>query len=206
MGKAIASITTSVDGYITGPEDRPGQGLGLGGERLHHWVFGGPWTYASHREMGTMSGEDRVFYEGLVSTLGAGVCGRGMYDAAGAWGGTNPFGSTLLVLTHRVEDAPPPATGFRFVSDLETAVRLARESAGDRDVGFVGGADLIRQALAGGFVDELSISTAPVILGRGKRLFANFEHDLDLEIAAVHSSRFATHVTYRVARQPRDQL
>lgn len=198
MGKAIASITTSVDGYITGPDDRPGQGLGVGGERLHHWVFGGPWTYASHRETGAMSGEDKVFYDALVANLGAGICGRGMYEAAGAWGGTNPFGSALLVLTHRLDDAPPAESGFRFVDDLERALQLAREVAGDRDIGFVGGADVIRQALARGFVDELSISTAPVILGRGKRLFDGFEHDLELEIAGVHSSRFATHVTYRV--------
>lgn len=198
MGKAIASITTSVDGYIAGPEDRPGQGLGIGGERLHHWVFGGPWTYATQRDMGGMSGEDRAFYQGVVANLGAGICGRGMYEAAGAWGGTNPFGSTLLVLTHRLQDAPPSDTGFRFVDDLAVAVKLAHEVAGDRDIGFVGGADLIRQALAGGFVDELSISTAPVVLGRGKRLFDGFERDLDLEIAGVHSSHYATHVTYRV--------
>ncbi len=198
MGKRIASITTSVDGYVTGPDDRPGQGLGVGGERLHHWVFGGPWTYASHRELGSMSGEDKAFYDGMVANLGAGICGRGMYDAAGAWGGTNPFGSALFVLTHRVQDAPPPESGFRFVGDLATAIKLAQEQAGDRDLGFVGGADLIRQALAGGFVDELSISTAPVILGRGKRLFERFEGDLDLEIANVRSSGFATHVTYRV--------
>ncbi len=204
MGKAIASITTSVDGYIAGPDDRPGQGLGIGGERLHHWVFGGPWTYASQREMGAMSGEDKVFYDALVANLGAGICGRSMYDAAGAWGGTNPFGSTLLVLTHRVHEAPGPESGFRFVGDFETAVGLAREAAGDRDLGFVGGADTIRQALARGLVDELSISTAPVILGRGKRLFDGFERDLDLEIAGVHSSRFATHVTYRVARPSRE--
>ena len=198
MGKAIASITTSVDGYITGPDDRPGQGLGLGGERLHHWVFGGPWTYAGHREMGTMSGEDKAFYDPLVANLGAGICGRGMYEAAGAWGGTNPFGSALLVLTHRLDGAPPAESGFHFVGDLDTAVEQARELAQGRDIGFVGGADLIRQALARGFVDELSISTAPVILGQGKRLFDGFQRDLDLKIVSVHSSRFATHVTYRV--------
>jgi dihydrofolate reductase len=199
MGKAIATITTSVDGYVTAPDDRPGQGLGFGGERLHYWVFGGPWTYPGDRVPGGMSGEDKEFYEGLVADVGAAICGRGMYEAAGAWGGTNPFGSALLVVTHRVEDAPPAGTGFRFVGDLDTAVRLARELAGDRDLVFAGGADLIRQALASGFVDELSISTAPVILGGGKRLFAGFERDLDLEVASVRSSPYATHVTYRVA-------
>ena len=46
MGKVGAQITTSLDGFITGPDDGPERGLGIGGERLHYWVFGGPWTYA----------------------------------------------------------------------------------------------------------------------------------------------------------------
>ena len=46
MGKVISGITTSLDGYITGPNDGPERGLGEGGERLHYWVFGGPWSYA----------------------------------------------------------------------------------------------------------------------------------------------------------------
>src|SRR3974390_3418066 len=45
MGKVAAGVTVSVDGYIAGPDDGPGRGLGIGGERLHYWVFGGPWTY-----------------------------------------------------------------------------------------------------------------------------------------------------------------
>jgi hypothetical protein len=58
MAKVIASITTSVDGYIAGPDDGPGKGLGEGGERLHYWVFGGPWSYDSGPE-GEPSGEAR---------------------------------------------------------------------------------------------------------------------------------------------------
>lgn len=87
----LASITTSVDGYVTGPDDGPGQGLGRGGERLHYWVMGGPWTYDTEHEPGAgMGGADKEFLDDLVSTVGAGICGRGMYDAAGAWGGTGP--------------------------------------------------------------------------------------------------------------------
>ena len=48
-----------------------------------------------------MHGPDKEFYDELVSTIAAGVVGRGMYDAAGAWGGTNPFPGPLFVLTHR---------------------------------------------------------------------------------------------------------
>ena len=82
----IAGMTTSVDGYVAGPDDAAGRGLGVGGERLHYWVMGGPWTYATEHEAGAMTGADKEFFDDLVANFGAGVCGRGMYDAAGAWG------------------------------------------------------------------------------------------------------------------------
>jgi dihydrofolate reductase len=197
--KVIASITTSVDGYVTGPDDGPEYGLGIGGERLHNWVMGGPWTYEGEHAF-AMSAEDREFYDGLVAGIGSGICGRGMYDASGAWGGTNPFGGTLHVVTHRTGDAPDPSTGFLFVDDFDRAMELARAAAGEQDVAIAGGADMIRQGLAGGYVDVLAISTAPVILGRGKRLFDGFEQDIDLEKVSVHSSQWATHTTYDVKR------
>jgi dihydrofolate reductase len=199
MTRIIASITTSVDGYVTGPDDGPERGLGRGGERLHHWVMGGPWTYENGHDF-AMHGPDKEFYDDLVSGLASGVVGRGMYDAAGAWGGTNPFPGTLFVLTHRTEDQPAAESGFRFVADLDSALGQATELAGDGDVAIGGGADVIRQALAAGRVDELAVSTAPVILGAGKRLFDGFDRDLDLEVVSVHSSPYATHVRYAVRR------
>jgi dihydrofolate reductase len=199
MSKVIASITTSVDGYITGPDDGPTYGLGRGGERLHHWVMGGPWTYEGGHDF-AMHGPDKEFYDELVSTTRSAVVGRGMYDAAGAWGGTNPFPGILFVLTHRTEDQPPEQSGFRFVPDLDAALGRAAQAAGDGDVALGGGADVIRQALAAGQVDELVISTAPVILGAGKRLFDGFEQDVDLEVTKVYSSPYATHVRYTVAK------
>jgi dihydrofolate reductase len=200
MNKVIASITTSVDGYVTGPGDGPGCGLGVGGERLHYWVFGGPWTYAGARDAGEMSDQDKAFFDDLVAGFGAGICGRGMYDAAGAWGGTNPFPGPLWILTHRLEDAPAPSSGFRFVDGFDRALDEARSEAGDRDVVIGGGAHLIRQALAAGVVDELAVSTAPVVLGAGKRLFDGFDQDLDLEIRSVRHSPYAVHTRYTVRR------
>jgi dihydrofolate reductase len=197
--KVIAGITTSVDGYITGPDDGPEHGLGIGGERLHNWVMGGPWTYDGEHAF-EMSAEDREFYDEFVAGIGSGLCGRGMYDASGAWGGRNPFGGTLHVVTHRTEDAPDPSTGFRFVDGFEQALELAREAAGEQDVAIAGGADMIRQGLAGGHIDVLEISTAPLILGQGKRLFEGFEQDIDLEKISVYSSQWATHTTYAVKR------
>jgi dihydrofolate reductase len=199
MGRVLAGITMSVDGYVTGPHDGPGCGLGVGGERLHYWVMGGPWTYDGEHGF-DMSAEDHAFYDDYVATIGSGVVGRGMYDASGAWGGRNPFGGTLHVVTNRTEDAPDPSTGFVFVDDFDRAMALAAEAAGDQDVAVSGGADVIRQALRGGYVDLLAITTAPVVLGAGKRLFEGFEQDLDLEKVSVHSSQWATHVTYRVTR------
>jgi dihydrofolate reductase len=196
----IASITTSVDGYVAGPDDGPGCGLGVGGERLHYWVMGGPWTYDSEHDPGSMTGVDKEFFDDLTANLGAAVCGRGMYDAAGAWGGTNPFAGTLFVLTHRLDDAPDPSSGFVFVDDLATAMQRATDSAGGRDVGIGGGAAVIRQSLEAGYVDELTISTAPVVLGAGNRLFEGFEQDVDLEIRRVYASPYATHVRYAVKR------
>src|SRR3954470_5857704 len=194
-GRVIASITMSVDGYVTGPDAGPGLGLGRGGERLHYWVMGGPWTYEGGHDF-DMKGEDREFFDELTANLGAGIVGRGMYDASGAWGGTNPFAGTLYVLTHRTEDQPAEESGFVLVDGLDQAMERARASAGEKDVAIGGGADTIRQALAAGYVDRLVISTAPVVLGSGKRLFEGFDHDIDLEKVSVHSSPYATHVTY----------
>lgn len=201
MSLVKAAITVSLDGYVTGPDDRAGQGLGVGGERLHYWVMGGPWTYDAEHEPGTgMTDEDRAYYDALLEGTSGGLCGRGMYDAAGAWGGTNPFGGPMVVLTHRTEDQPDPSTGFRMVSGFDAALAAAREAAGDGGVAIGGGADVIRQALAAGVVDELGITTAPVVLGGGKRLFEGFTRDVDLRILSVHRSPYAVHVRYAVQR------
>jgi dihydrofolate reductase len=201
MSKVTATITTSVDGYVVGPDDRPGQGLGIGGERLHYWVMGGPWTYDADREPGVgMGDQDRAFYEALVADTGAGVVGRGMYDAAGAWGGQNPFGGPLYVVTHRLDDQPDASTGFRFVDGVDEAVAAAKGAAAGQRVSIGGGADVIRQALRAGLVDELAISVAPVILGGGKRLFEGFEEDIDLRIKQVYPATYAVHTRYDVVR------
>jgi dihydrofolate reductase len=201
MGHVIATITTSLDGYVTGPDDRAGCGLGVGGERLHNWVMGGPWSYEDGPTPGEgMDHADQAFMASLTDGLAAGICGRGMYEASGRWGGRNPFGGTLVVLTHRTEDPPDPSTGFVYVDGFDAALATAREAAGDGGIAISGGADTIRQALRAGVVDVLAISTAPLVLGGGKRLFDGFTQDLELEIDRVHTSAWATHVVYRVPR------
>jgi dihydrofolate reductase len=159
----FAGITTSIDGYIAGPDDGPGKGLGEGGERLHYWVFGGPWTY----------------------------------EAARHWGDENPWGIPFFVVTHRPEEQPE-GDQFTFVAGVQEAVARAREAAGDKDVHVMGGADVLRQALDAGLVDELSIIVAPVILGGGKLLFEGFTKSLDLTQLGVRQSEYATFIDYRV--------
>jgi dihydrofolate reductase len=196
MTKVLAAITTSVDGYIAGPDDGPGKGLGEGGERLHYWVFGGPWTYDSEPK-GEATGEDAAWLGDMMSRLGAVVGGRWTYEAARHWGDENPWGLPVFIVTHRPEEEPPGGA-FSFVDGVEEAVARARDAAGDRDVHVMGGADVIRQALAAGLVDELTIIVAPVILGAGKRLFEGFTQSVELEHIGVRQSAFATFIDYRV--------
>ena len=198
MSKVIAGITTSVDGYVAGPDDGPGKGLGEGGERLHYWVFGGAWTYDALPEGGA-TGEDQEWLAEVMAGLGAVVGGRWTYEAAEHWGDENPWGLPFFIVTHRPEEQPE-GDAFRFVDGVEQAIAAAREAAGDKHVHVMGGADVIRQALEAGLVDELAIIVAPVILGGGKRLFAGFERSLELEHLGVRQSPYATFVEYRVVR------
>lgn len=200
MSKVIAGITVSVDGYITGPNDGPGCGLGVGGERLHYWVFGGPWTYDSPGRGKPMpTGVDKEWLDEVMAGNGAIIGGRGTYEAAGHWGDTNPFGIPFFVVTHRPEEQPP-GNDFLFVGSLPEAVDRATAAAGRKDVHIMGGGDVIRQALGAGLVDELTIIVAPIVLGSGKRLFDGFTQSLELEHRGVRQSPFATFIDYRVTR------
>ena len=152
MAKVIAGITISVDGYITGPHDGPGKGLGEGGERLHYWVFGGPWSYEDGPR-GEPEGVDAEYLNNMKVRVGATVVGRNMYEAADHWGEKNPFGVPVFVVTHRPEEEPDTGE-FTFVGSFDDAIHRAMEAAGDKDVSIGGGADVIRQGLDAGIIDE----------------------------------------------------
>jgi dihydrofolate reductase len=196
MSKVLAGITMSVDGFITGPDDGPGCGLGVGGERLHYWVFGGPWSYDSPGR-GEPAGEDKAWLEETLGANGAVIAGRGTYEAAGHWGGKNPWGIPCFVVTHRPADQPA-GDDFVFAGSLAEATDRAKAAAGGKHVHLMGGAVLIRQALAAGLVDELTVIIAPLTLGAGKRLFDGFSESLELEQLGVRQSQFATFISYGV--------
>ena len=196
MAKVAAAITTSLDGYVAGPDDGPAKGLGDGGERLHYWVFGGPWSY-DEEPQGEAVGEDKAWLEQGLSRAGAVVGGRFTYEASRHWGDENPFGVPFFIVTHRPEEQPA-GDAFVFVDGVAEAVEQARGAAGDKDVHVMGGADVIRQALELGLVDELTIIVAPVVLGGGKRLFEGFTKSVELEQLGARQSQFATFLDYRV--------
>jgi dihydrofolate reductase len=135
----------------------------------------------------------------MVDKVGAVVGGRATYEAAGRWGDKNPWGLPFFIVTHRPEEEPDGGA-FTFVSGVKEAVDQAWSAAGDKDVHVMGGADVIRQALEEGLVDELTIIVAPFVLGGGKRLFDGFSSSFDLEHIGVRQSTWATFIDYKVKR------
>jgi dihydrofolate reductase len=189
----------SLDGYVTGPKDRPGAGLGEDGERLHYWVFGGPWTYDGPR--GEPAAADQAYLDEVFASGGAWIVGRTMYDVVDGWGDDPGFGVPVFVVTHRPHETVVKGdTSFEFVTGgTEDALERARAAAGDKNVIVMGGADLLRQYLAAGLVDELTLTIAPVLLGSGKSLFDGISRtDLAFERTDVIESPFATHLRFRV--------
>jgi len=205
MGKVVAEITMSLDGFITGPNDGPGSGLGDGGECLHNWVMGGPWHYDDERRRFDPLDIDRQVLEQTMASTGAGIIGRRMFDVTGGWGGNPPGGrnAKYFVLTHSVPNEwAGPDSPFTFVTDgIQSALTKAREVAGEKDVGIGGGANIIQQYLAAGLVDELRLHVAPVLLGAGRRLFDNLGNQtIALDRTSVIGSPYATHMIFTVHR------
>ena len=204
MGNVVADITMSLDGFITGPDDAPGRGLGERGECLHNWVMGGPWRYDDGRRFAPADVGRRVLEQAMGST-GAGIIGRRMFDVTGGWGGNPPGGpnARYFVLTHSVpRDWADRASPFTFVTDgIDSALAQARAAAGDKNVGIGGGAAVIQQYLAAGLVDELRLHVAPVLLGEGKRLFGPLGRQaIELDRTGVIESPYATHLFFTVRR------
>jgi len=211
MGLVRCQISISLDGFVAGPDQSVADPIGVGGMRLHEWVFQtASWRAMHGQDGGERSADDRVV-EQAFGAIGAHVMGRNMFGGGsgpwderwrGWWGEDPPFHAPVFVLTHH-ERAPLPMQGgttFTFVTDgLESALEQARAAAGERDVAVAGGASTVRQALAAGALDELQLHIVPVILGRGERIFDDVG-DPVLEPVEVVASTGVTHVRYRIAR------
>jgi dihydrofolate reductase len=205
-------IAISLDGYVAGPEQSEENPLGIGGMRLHEWVFDlEAWRRPQGMEGGEVNASTPVIEESQTN-VGATIMGRNMFgpirgpwgDAQwnGWWGDDPPFHIPVYVLTHHPRDPleMKGGTTFTFVTDgIESALRQAEQAAGGRDVRIGGGADTIRQYLAAGLVDEFELHAVPILLAGGERLLDGVG-DLRLEQVRVIEAPGVTHLKYRVSR------
>lgn len=193
-GLVFVELTLSLDGYVAAPGVSVEQPLGEGGECLHAWLLGGD---------GVSTADDRRVAAEMFEHTGAFVLGRRTFDVGeGPWGEDGAFGRPCFVLTHRAR-APLQRgpTTFAFVTGgFDDALARARAAAGDRHVCVMGGADVARQALASGAVDELRVHLAPLLLGAGTRLFDRAATAVRLRRTHVAATPAATHLRYAVER------
>jgi dihydrofolate reductase len=190
-------MSISLDGFVAGPDQSQDAPLGLGGQRVHTWHMGEPQNEVDARVR-----------DGLLADRGAYVMGRNMFgpvrgkwdrDWRGWWGEEPPYHAPVFVLTHHEHEPIEMAGGttFHFVTGgFEEALARARE-VGDGDVDVAGGASAVRQAFASGELDELRLDIAPVLLGRGERIF-DPDATPELELLESEHSPLTTHVRYRV--------
>jgi dihydrofolate reductase len=214
MSKVVAEISTSLDGYVAGPNPTLENPLGEGGDQLHEWAVRLKSWRETHGLPDGESGPDDELLAESVATSGAVVMGRQMFsggegpweddaNANGWWGDEPPFHKPVFVLTHHArEPLVLKGTTFTFVTDgLDSAIDDARAAAAEQDVLVAGGADTIDQAIRAGLVDELQLHLAPVLLGAGARLFDGVAPALPrFEITQVIESPLVTHLRYRVVK------
>jgi dihydrofolate reductase len=201
MAATTLYMSMSLDGFITGPNVRPDNGLGDGGERLHEWVFPGTRGGDFDAAVARLTGVNRRIYDEFMST-GAVVAGRGTFEAAGGWGGDHHDGVPIFILSrHPAPDWAADWPGVHYVDDLGTAMARAREAAGERGV-LVHGSGIAQRALGEGLLDELAIHLVPVLLGEGTRLFEHLgAEQRELErVRVLEGESGVTHLLYRVVR------
>src|SRR5919106_4384923 len=184
MSKVVLDITTSLDGFVAGPDDGLELPLGRGGERLQDWIVRlASWREPHGLEGGETDASSELVEEGLQAT-GAIVLGKRMYDNAQGWGDEPPFHKPVFVVTH-AEAEPQEKRGgttFTFVTDgVESAVAQAKEAAGGKDVTVAGGASIAQQCLRAGLLDELQLHVSPLLLGGGVRLLDDVGGEVDVE-------------------------
>jgi dihydrofolate reductase len=204
-------ISISLDGFVAGPDQSLDNPIGVGGMRLHEWVF----TTASWRRQqglaGGADGPDSDVAGEVAEGIGAYIMGRKMFGGGpgewdqawrGWWGDDPPYHTPVFVLTHHPREplTMKGGTTFNFVTDgLESAMEQAQSAAADQKVSIAGGASAVRQVLAAGRLDELYLHVVPVVLGAGERLLEDVGDPM-LEPVKVVASPAVTHIKYRIGR------
>ena len=202
MGKVGTGFSTSLDGFIAGPNDGPGNPLGDGGMSLFAWYSAGDTEYTVPSGGMTLkiSPQSAELLRASHEKTGALVVGRRHFDLAGGWGGRHPMDVPVFVVTHTVpEEWVDEGSPFTFVTEgVESAVERAKAAAGDEDVG-VGGANVAHQAMRAGLIDEVGIDLVPILLGGGVRFFDNLgPGPIELERTKVVEAPGVTHLRFRV--------
>jgi dihydrofolate reductase len=198
MTRVVTALAVSADGFIAGPNDGPGNPLGDGGERLFDWYTDGDTQSRFFPNFRLSAESARVFDEG-AARVGAIISGRRTYEISNAWGGRGPLpGVPLFVLTHAPPSDPPDSDPpYTYVTDgIGDAVALAKKAASDQKVVALMGSAPVREALAHGLLDEITLHVVPVLLGAGVRLLD--EASAELELESVVQAPGVTHVTYEV--------
>lgn len=192
MGKFVLHFSMSLDGFVAGPDVDIEHPLGVGGERLHKWMFEDTPDHAADADM----------VQAVVASVGAVVLGRRTFDVGlGHWDDT-PYPAPSFVLTHQQRDQlTMKSASFTFVSDgIESAVQQAQAAAGEKDI-TVMGANTAQQVLKAGLADEIQIQLIPVLLGKGARLFDQIgSQQIELRRTRVVDSPFVTHLAFEVVR------
>lgn len=203
MGKVIFNMTMSLDGFVAGPNDSPDNGLGDGGDALFNWYFSGD-TEVKISE-GTpvlkVSKKSAKILKQSFKTYGAGVWGRRTFDIAGAWGGHPPGTPAFIVTHHPPQEWIKEGSPFIFVTDgVESAIHQAKQAAGDKDV-ILCTASILQQALKARLVDEIYVDVAPLLLGKGVRLFDDFgAQPIELENIRTIEAPGVTHLGFRIVK------
>lgn len=214
MSKVFFSVSMSLDGFIA-PEGMDLEHasdpdyedwLKLWSE-LQNWVSQQKF-FRENLELGEggETGQDNDILEETFNRTGVSIMGKRMFEGGEMfWPEEAPFHTPVFVLTQQVREpwVRPGGTTFYFVNDgIESALRQAREAAGDRDIRIAGGANAILQYLNAGLVDEFAIALAPVVFGRGIRLFDGIDRrKVALEIVEAIHSPLVTHLRYSVVNQ-----
>lgn len=203
MGNLVFNMTMSLDGFVAGPNDSPDKGLGDGGDALFNWYFSGDTEIpiSDGNMILKVSSQSAEILKASMENSGAGVWGRKTFDIAGAWDG-HPPGSPCFIVTHHVpQEWVYEGSPFTFVTNgVESAIRQAKEAAGDKDV-VVCTASILQQCLNLGLMDEIYVDVAPLLLGQGVRLFDHLEiKPTDLECIRVINAPGVVHLGYRVLK------
>jgi dihydrofolate reductase len=210
MSKLRLRISLSLDGYVAGPHQSVDNALGIGGLRLHEWIFPLRAWRAMHGMPGGEDNESSRVVEESMANIGATIMGRNMFGGHpgpwgtgspwnGWWGDSPPFHHPVFVVTHHVR-APLELGGttFTFVTGgIEAALTQARAAAAGRDVALSGGANVAQQFLRAGLVDEMELSLVPTLLGAGERLFDGTGDDMHgLTLVRTIAAPDVTHLKF----------